>query len=200
MDVTVLISIAAVVLVVLGVVGTVLPALPGPALILGGFVLLAWADGFVRVGGDIIAILAVLTVGTYAVDFAATGFGAKRLGASRRAVAGAVIGTVVGIFFGLPRPHRRSLPGRRPGRIFGSPRLPASRARWPGCLDRDGGRHGREAGARVRDAGRLPGRLPVLIWTHGSSPHRRAIAARWLVSLVLATPGCVGPGDGSRSG
>ena len=102
MDVTVLIWIAAVVLVVLGVVGTVLPALPGPALILGGLVLLAWADGFVRVGGGIIAILAVLTVGTYAVDFAATGFGAKRLGASRRAVAGAVVGTVVGIFFGLP--------------------------------------------------------------------------------------------------
>ena len=102
MEVTVLIWIAAVVLVVLGVVGTVLPALPGPALILGGLVLLAWADGFVRVGGGIITILAVLTVGTYAVDFAATGFGAKRLGASRRAVAGAVVGTVVGIFFGLP--------------------------------------------------------------------------------------------------
>ena len=102
MEVTVLIWIAAVVLVVLGVVGTVLPALPGPALILGGLVLLAWADGFVRVGGGIIAILAVLTVATYAVDFAATGFGAKRLGASRRAVAGAVVGTVVGIFFGLP--------------------------------------------------------------------------------------------------
>ena len=102
MEVTVLIWIAAVVLVVLGVVGTVLPALPGPALILGGLVLLAWADGFVRVGGGIIAILAVLTVGTHAVDFAATGFGAKRLGASRRAVAGAVVGTVVGIFFWLP--------------------------------------------------------------------------------------------------
>ena len=49
-----------------------------------------------------VVFLAVLTVGTYAVDFAATGFGAKRLGASRRAVAGAVVGTVVGIFFGLP--------------------------------------------------------------------------------------------------
>ena len=102
MGVTVLIWIAAVVLVVLGVVGTVLPALPGPALVLGGLVLLAWADGFVRVGGGIIAILAGLAVGTYAVDLAATGFGVKRLGASRRAIVGAVVGTVVGIFFGLP--------------------------------------------------------------------------------------------------
>lgn len=102
MDVTVLIWIAAVVLVVLGVVGTVLPALPGPALILGGLVLLAWADGFVRVGGGIITILAGLTVGTYAVDLAATAFGAKRFGASRRAIVGAVVGTVAGIFFGLP--------------------------------------------------------------------------------------------------
>ena len=102
MGVTVLIWIAAVVLVVLGVVGTVLPALPGPAFILGGLVLLAWADGFVRVGGGIIAILAGLAVGTYAVDLAATGFGVKRLGASRRAIVGAVVGMVVGIFFGLP--------------------------------------------------------------------------------------------------
>ncbi len=102
MGVTPLIWIAAVVLVVLGVVGTALPVLPGPALILGGLVLLAWADGFVRVGGGIIAILAGLTVGTYAVDIAATGFGAKRLGASSRAIVGAVAGTVVGIFFGLP--------------------------------------------------------------------------------------------------
>ena len=102
MGVTVLIWIAAVVLVVLGVVGTVLPALPGPAFILGGLVLLAWADGFARVGGGIIAILAGLAVGTYAVDLAATGFGVKRLGASRRAIVGAVVGTVVGIFFGLP--------------------------------------------------------------------------------------------------
>ncbi len=101
MNVTVLISIAAVVLVMLGFVGTVLPVLPGPALILGGLVLLAWADGFVRVGGGIITILAVLTVGTYAVDLTATGFGAKRVGASRRAIVGAVIGTMVGIFFGL---------------------------------------------------------------------------------------------------
>ena len=102
MTATILLWVLAAALVAVGIAGTVLPALPGPALVLAGLVLAAWVDDFAHVGGPGIAILAALTVLTYVVDFAASAYGARRLGASRRAIAGAILGAVVGIFFGIP--------------------------------------------------------------------------------------------------
>ena len=102
MDSTIILWILGIPLVLFGIAGTVLPALPGPALVLGGLALLAWADGFARVGSGAVALLTLLTAGTYAVDFAASAFGAKRLGASGRAIVGAALGTLVGLFFGVP--------------------------------------------------------------------------------------------------
>ena len=94
--------IAAAALVLAGVVGSVLPALPGPPLVLAGLLLLAWMDDFSRVGGVTVAVLVVLTALTYAVDFTASALGAKRVGASRRAIMGALLGGLVGLFLGLP--------------------------------------------------------------------------------------------------
>lgn len=93
---------AAVALVALGVAGTVLPALPGPVLVLAGLVLAAWIEGFGPVGGGTIAALCVLAALAYGVDFAAGSLGVRRAGATRSAVIGAAIGAVVGLFFGLP--------------------------------------------------------------------------------------------------
>jgi len=84
-------------LILIGIAGTVLPALPGVVLVFFGLLLGAWIDGFTRVG-----ILAVLTVLSYLVDFAATSLGAKKYGASTRAIGGAALGTIAGIFFGIP--------------------------------------------------------------------------------------------------
>ncbi len=89
-------------LVIVGIAGTVLPVLPGVAFVFGGLLLAAWADGFQRVGAVTVAILGVLTALAVAADFMASAFGAKRMGASPRAIAGATLGAVVGIFFGLP--------------------------------------------------------------------------------------------------
>jgi uncharacterized protein YqgC (DUF456 family) len=93
--------IVAVALVIAGLAGALLPALPGALLVFIGLVLAAWADGFTNVGGATIAVLAVLTASTYALDFVAGAIGARRFGASRRAMIGASIGAVVGIFFGI---------------------------------------------------------------------------------------------------
>jgi uncharacterized protein YqgC (DUF456 family) len=90
----------AVVMVVLGLLGTVLPAIPGLPLIFGGMLLAAWAGDFQQIGIATIAVLGVLTLLSLAIDFWATAAGAKRVGASGKAVAGAVLGTVVGLFFG----------------------------------------------------------------------------------------------------
>lgn len=90
-----------VVLIVAGLAGTILPALPGPLLVLGGIVLGAWIDDFSRVGGWTIGIAAALAVLAWALDHLAGLMGAQRAGASRQALAGAAIGTVAGLFMGL---------------------------------------------------------------------------------------------------
>ncbi len=90
-----------VLLIVVGIAGTVLPALPGPAFVLAGVLLAAWIEGFTRVGVVTVAMVSVLAVMAWILDYAAAMLGAKRAGASRQALAGAAIGTVAGLFFGF---------------------------------------------------------------------------------------------------
>jgi uncharacterized protein YqgC (DUF456 family) len=92
----------AVVLVLVGIAGTVLPALPGAPLVFVGLVCAAWADGFQKVGWFTLSILAILMLLTFVVDFLASRWGAKRVGASWLALAGAFVGTIVGLFFSIP--------------------------------------------------------------------------------------------------
>ena len=98
----VLLWVLAVILIVVGVVGIVMPALPGTILIFAGLLLAAWADHFTRVGVVTLVVIGVLAALSYGVDFAAAAVGAKTLGASRRAMAGAALGTLAGLVFGLP--------------------------------------------------------------------------------------------------
>ena len=92
----------ATILVVLGVLGTVLPVLPGALLVFGGLFLAAWAQDFTRVGPWGLAIIGALMALAFAVDFIASVAGAKRVGASPKALIGAGIGGLIGVFFGLP--------------------------------------------------------------------------------------------------
>lgn len=94
--------IVAAVLVALGLAGTVLPALPGPVLIFAGVLLIAWAGDFTRIGVGTLVLLAVLTASAHLVDLVSGALGARRSGASGRAVLGAAIGALAGLFFGLP--------------------------------------------------------------------------------------------------
>lgn len=88
-------------LILLGLAGIVLPALPGTVLVLAGIVVGAWIDDFTRVGWFAIAIVMVLAVLAWVMEYVAALLGAKRAGASRQAVIGAALGTVAGIFMGL---------------------------------------------------------------------------------------------------
>jgi uncharacterized protein len=101
-EMSALLWIGAVLLVLVGIAGTILPALPGTPLVLIGLVLAAWADDFQKVGWFPLAVIAGLTVLSLVVDFAATSLGAKRVGASWLAVTGAAVGTIVGLFFSIP--------------------------------------------------------------------------------------------------
>jgi uncharacterized protein len=93
--------ILSILLIVGGVAGTVLPALPGTALVLAGIVLGAWIDDFARVGAGMLAVIAVLAVLAWVLDYVAALLGARKAGASRQALIGAALGTVAGIFMGL---------------------------------------------------------------------------------------------------
>jgi uncharacterized protein YqgC (DUF456 family) len=99
-SVALLLWILAIGLVLIGIVGTVVPGLPGAVLVLAGLVLGAWIDGFARVGWATLAGLVALTVAAYAFDFAATAIGARRFGTSWWGVLGALVGTLGGLFFG----------------------------------------------------------------------------------------------------
>lgn len=90
----------AIALVMIGLAGLILPALPGLPLVFAGMLLAAWAGGFEVIGWVTLVILGLLTLLSVGVDIFATLVGAKRVGASRKALIGAVVGTVVGIFFG----------------------------------------------------------------------------------------------------
>jgi hypothetical protein len=96
-----LLWILSVALILVGLAGIVLPALPGVILIFGGIALGAWIDDFQRVGGWAVGAVAVLAVLGLLVDFVSAMLGARRVGASKEAVIGAALGTVAGIFMGF---------------------------------------------------------------------------------------------------
>ena len=90
----------AVILVLVGIAGVILPALPGLPLVFAGMLLAAWAGDFQQIGWVTLVVLGLLTLLSVGVDFFATLVGAKRVGASKKALIGAVLGTFAGLFFG----------------------------------------------------------------------------------------------------
>lgn len=87
---------------VLGVGLLVVPAVPAIGVIYAGVVLVAWADGFARIGWVVLAIGLVLAVVGSLADNVAALFGARKAGASAWGVTGAAIGMLLGLPFGIP--------------------------------------------------------------------------------------------------
>ena len=89
-------------LIVIGLAGALVPVVPGLPLIFGGIWLIAGVDHYHHLGRAwLICIAAIGAVGL-GLDLMAGALGAKRVGASRQAVWGALLGTLIGLFFGLP--------------------------------------------------------------------------------------------------
>lgn len=116
-------------LVALGLLGAVLPLLPGTPLVFLGILLVAAADRFERISVGTVVALGVVTVLVAACDYAATALGVKKLGGSRWGM----VGAVVGLFVGLLLPPIGLLVGPLLGAIAGEmlsgrPRGEATRA------------------------------------------------------------------------
>lgn len=102
MDQSLIFWILAAVLTVTGLSGMLLPVLPGAPLLFLGLLFGAWADNFAYVGLWTLLVLALMTGLTYVVEFAASVLGVKKFGGSKRAMAGAAVGGLVGLFLGIP--------------------------------------------------------------------------------------------------
>jgi uncharacterized protein YqgC (DUF456 family) len=100
LDTQTILYVVAALLMLVGLAGTVLPALPGIPLVFVGMVLAAWAGDFQYVGWGWLIALGILTLLSLGIDLLAASMGAKRVGASKWALGGAVLGSLVGLFFG----------------------------------------------------------------------------------------------------
>jgi uncharacterized protein YqgC (DUF456 family) len=89
-------------LIVAGLAGAIVPALPGIPLIFAGIWLLAGVDHYQHLGLWWLLGIAMIGAVGMILDLLAGALGAKRVGASQRAVWGALLGTMIGLFFGLP--------------------------------------------------------------------------------------------------
>ena len=96
-----LLTLLGVIVIAAGVVALVLPMIPGVAVIYLGIMLVAWADDFTRIGPLMLFVMLGLMLLALIADNVAGMFGARRAGASAWGVAGAGIGALAGLPFGL---------------------------------------------------------------------------------------------------
>jgi hypothetical protein len=88
-------------LLIAGLLGSVVPFVPGPLLIFVGCTLHAWLRPQSGMGWWGVGLEAVLMLIAYAVDFFSGAVGSKWAGGSRWGMAGVIVGGIVGLFFGI---------------------------------------------------------------------------------------------------
>jgi uncharacterized protein YqgC (DUF456 family) len=108
-----------VVLMLVGLIGSVVPGLPGVTLIFLSALLYAILTDFQTVGIAVIVVLFVLAALAFLADFFATSYGARRFGASNWGTVGGAIGGIVGALAGLILAGIGSLFGLIAGTIAG---------------------------------------------------------------------------------
>src|SRR5213080_2496077 len=126
----------AIVLFAVGLIGTVVPILPGTTIILAGAVIHRMMLGPEKsIGWTTIGILVLLTLATYALDFLGSYFGAKYFGSTKWGTFGAIIGALIGLFFGIIGLFVGPVIGAIVGEfIAGKRMIDAGRAGWGSLL------------------------------------------------------------------
>jgi uncharacterized protein YqgC (DUF456 family) len=134
-----------IVLFAVGLIGTVLPVIPGTTIILAAAVIHRIMLGAEKsVGWWSIAMLGLLTLLTYLLDFLSGYFGAKYFGATKWGMFGAVLGAIVGLFFGVIGLFVGPVIGAVAGEfIAGKRMIDAGRAGWGSLLGNLGGMIGK---------------------------------------------------------
>ena len=89
------------VFIISGVLGCVLPIIPGPPLSYIGLLLLHFTERY-QFSSKFLIIWAIITVVVYALDYLIPAWGTKKFGGSKRGVWGSIIGLIIGMFFFPP--------------------------------------------------------------------------------------------------
>lgn len=92
--------ILAVVLIIVGSIGTFLPVLPGVPMVFLGMLMLAWQGNFQTVSLMLISLLGVIALLAFLVDFVLAFYTTKKAGASKYALWGLAIGSLLGLVLG----------------------------------------------------------------------------------------------------
>ncbi len=87
------------ILMLIGLVGCILPLLPGTPLVFLGIFIYAWKTHFTIISWNLILIFLIITVISVLLDFIAGGIGSKKMKASKFGVIGAFFGAIAGFFF-----------------------------------------------------------------------------------------------------
>lgn len=85
-----------------GVAGSILPGVPSTPLVLVAAIAHKIYFGITGAAWWVIGVLAGLTAFSLVMDYVASVYGAKRLGATWRGAVGAIVGGLIGLFFHLP--------------------------------------------------------------------------------------------------
>lgn len=89
----------AIVLMIVGIAGCLLPVLPGPPLSYLGLVVLHFTR-FAEVSKNLFIILAIVAVVVTVVDYVVPIWGTRRFGGSKYGMRGATVGLIIGLFLG----------------------------------------------------------------------------------------------------
>ena len=93
--------ILSIILFIAGLLGTILPVLPGAILIYGGMLVYGVMTKFATLDANFFLIQALVLVLIFSVDFLAAAAATRRFNGSKQAAWGAILGTILGlIFFG----------------------------------------------------------------------------------------------------
>ena len=90
-----------IVLMAMGLLGSVVPGLPGVTLIFLSALVYATLTDFRWVGGVILVVLFIFAAIAFVADFVATSYGARRFGASNWGTVGGAVGGIAGALIGL---------------------------------------------------------------------------------------------------
>ena len=125
-----------IVLFAVGLIGTIAPVLPGTTIILAAAIIHRIMLGPDKsISWHTIVVLVLLTLVSYALDVFAGYFGAKHFGATKWGTLGAIVGALVGLFFGIVGLFAGPVIGAIAGEfIAGKRMIDAGRAGWGSLL------------------------------------------------------------------
>ncbi|MFZ2286163.1 MAG: DUF456 domain-containing protein [Bacteroidales bacterium] len=89
----------AIVLMIAGIAGCLLPVLPGPPLSYLGLVVLQFTR-FADISRNLFIILAIVAIVVTVIDYVVPIWGTRRFGGSKYGMRGATVGLIIGLFLG----------------------------------------------------------------------------------------------------